>query len=111
MSEPQFCANDGTCSCAKFHADPSNCERRAERLASELATLRPATAARLHLIECLVDHYGSVNRAVLMDAGGLGPAQVSRDLALYQRLAPGNLVFDERTKTYLKSTAFARLWP
>lgn len=33
MTDPwPFCANDGTCSCAKFHDDPTGCERRAERL-------------------------------------------------------------------------------
>ena len=32
MTDPwPFCANDGTCSCAKFHADPTGCERREER--------------------------------------------------------------------------------
>jgi hypothetical protein len=73
--------------------------------------LTPATAARLHLIECLVAHYGSVNRAVLGDACGLAPAQVSRDLALYQQLAPANLVFDGSSKTYLRGAGFTRLWP
>jgi len=28
-----YCAQDGTCSCAKFAADPTNCERRMERAA------------------------------------------------------------------------------
>lgn len=31
MNPWPFCANDGTCSCAKFHDNPEGCERRAER--------------------------------------------------------------------------------
>lgn len=46
-----FCANDGTCSCAKFHAKPDNCERRAERF-PELA-LKPAA-----LMRCAADRDG-----------------------------------------------------
>jgi hypothetical protein len=78
---------------------------------NELATLRPTVAVRLQLIEALVTHYGHVNRAVLADAFGVGPATATRDLALYQHLAPGNLVFDDSAKVYLRGAAFKRLWP
>jgi hypothetical protein len=77
----------------------------------ELSTLRPAVLMRLQLIESLAAHYGSVNRAVLCDCCGLAPAQITRDLALYQAIAPGNLIFDNSTKSYLRSTSFTRIWP
>jgi hypothetical protein len=45
-----------------------------------------------------------------MEMYGVGPACATRDLRAYRELAPDNLVFDDRSKTYLKSKNFKRLY-
>lgn len=39
MNTPEFCANDGTCSCAKFHEDPSGCENLLDKFEAQLHDL------------------------------------------------------------------------
>jgi hypothetical protein len=70
-----------------------------------------ALQARLRLIDFLLDYYGSVARAEVMDFCGIGPAQASRDLALYLEQAPGNMWLDHATKRYLRSSFFERQFP
>lgn len=41
---------------------------------------------------------------------GVAPAGATRDLALYREAAPGNIVFDGRTKTYRIGVSFAPLF-
>lgn len=70
-----------------------------------------ALRQRLATIDCLVDQYGTINRAVLCDLFGISVPQASLDLAAYQEMAPQNLVYDKRQKTYVRSPYFQRLWP
>jgi hypothetical protein len=73
--------------------------------------LRPTLLLRLQFIECLLDHYGTVNRGVIMDYFGLSMPQASRDIHMYLDLAPGNASYDLSARAYRRSESFYRLWP
>lgn len=75
-----------------------------------LERMRPALRARLHFIECMLLHYGTINRSVVMDVFGLSVVQASDDLQHYLALAPGNAEYDLSARTYRRSPAFARLF-
>jgi len=64
---------------------------------------------RLKQIEILVKNYGYVNRRVLMGLNGLGSAQVTRDLAAYKAIAPGNMTLDQVSKTYIRTPGFKEM--
>jgi hypothetical protein len=70
-----------------------------------------AVQARLRFIDTMLEHYGSVGRAIIMDYFGMGGASASRDLALYNKLAPHNMVFDNSSKLYLRGPNFERKFP
>lgn len=76
-----------------------------------LPPLRPVLLLRLQFIECLLACYGSINRATIMDYFGLSQPQASLDLRMYQDLAPANMIYDLRAKTYVRNASFKRLWP
>jgi hypothetical protein len=69
-----------------------------------------AIAQRLRLIDFLVEHYGYINRATLMDYFGISTPQASKDIAEYMELAPHNLVYNMGAKRYEKTDRFARLY-
>jgi predicted DNA-binding transcriptional regulator YafY len=73
--------------------------------------MNASLARRLRFIDFQLDHYGSINRAALMDYFGLSPAQASRDIKAYKEAAPGNMTFDEGSKIYLRSHAYTRSFP
>jgi hypothetical protein len=60
-------------------------------------------------IEARLYWAGRVNRADLIDQFGIQIAQASKDLTLYQALAPANIVYDKSLKTYRASDRFAPL--
>jgi isochorismate hydrolase len=76
----------------------------------ELDKLPFAITQRLRLIELMLIHTNSVNRAVLSDYFGISTQQASTDFQLYQKLAPNNMQYDVRGKTYRRTDAFQRLW-
>lgn len=59
-----------------------------------------AVMQRLRLIDFLLGHYGSLGREELMDYFGIGPAQATRDFAVYAKEAPGNAVLNMKTKRW-----------
>src|SRR5216684_2534181 len=68
--------------------------------------LRWGTERRLEFIEFRLYWEGRVNRADLTGEFGISVPQASLDLARYQQLAPGNMVYDKRAKTYLAAPGF-----
>ncbi len=71
--------------------------------------LKWAINQRLTFIEARLYWAGRVNRADLIDQFGIQMAQASKDLTLYQALAPASIVYDKRQKTYRASDRFAPL--
>src|SRR5262245_21126577 len=61
---------------------------------------------RLEFIEFRLFWEGGVNRADLIEAFGISVPQASKDLALYQEQAPGNVVYDKSAKRYVASKGF-----
>lgn len=70
-----------------------------------------AIEQRLRLIDFLLAHYGTLNRAAVMDYFGVSMPQASTDIQEYLQLAPANAVYDPRRKTYVRGEAFSRVWP
>ena len=68
-----------------------------------------AMRERLTFIEARLYWAGRINRADLIEQFGIQMAQASKDLTLYQTLAPRNIVYDKRLKTYQASDRFAPL--
>lgn len=73
--------------------------------------LNYAVEQRLRLLDFLLDHYGTVNRAALMDYFGISVAQASNDIQTYLAIAPTNATYDASAKTYRSTQGFVRVWP
>lgn len=73
--------------------------------------LNYAVEQRIRLIETVLDHYGSVRRALLEDYFGISKPQASNDLGLYNQLAPGNMEYSLKEKCYKRTDQFKRLYP
>lgn len=69
-----------------------------------------AVQQRLRLIDFLLAHYGSIGRAEVEGFFGVGSATVTRDFALYLRLAPGNALLNQQSKRWVRSDIFKRLY-
>lgn len=80
------------------------------RPVTPLVRMRPALRQRLHFIECMLLHYGTINRSVVMDFFGLSSVQASGDLQHYLALAPANAEYDLGAKTYRRGPTFQRLF-
>lgn len=61
---------------------------------------------RLEFIDFRLFWDGKFNRGDLVETFGISPQQASSDIAEYERLAPSNLVYDRRLKTYLRGEDF-----
>lgn len=77
----------------------------------DVLKLNYAVEQRLRLIDFLVSNYDSVGREQLVDFFGISLPQATRDFRTYRQIAPGNLVFDDSTKRYRKSSKFERVYP
>ena len=69
-----------------------------------------AVEQRLRMIDFLLYHYGSVSRAELSDFFGIGTASVTRDFALYNRLAPQNALLNQSSKRWVRAETFKRVY-
>ena len=69
-----------------------------------------AVEQRLRFIDFLLHHYGTLNRAAIMDYFGVSIPQASMDIREYIALAPNNALYDKSAKTYRKTEEFARVW-
>ena len=61
---------------------------------------------RLEFVEFRLFWDGRVNRGDLVRHFGISVPQASTDLARYQQLAPGNLLYDRNAKTYAAAKGF-----
>ena len=64
---------------------------------------------RLEFIDFRLLWEGRLNRADLTSHFGISVPQASMDLARYQELAPGNLLYDRQQKTYIPAASFRPL--
>jgi hypothetical protein len=70
-----------------------------------------ALLERLRFVDFLLDHFGVVQRKHLMDCFGISEPQASLDLRRYQELAPTNMQYDLKGRTYRKSEVYVRVLP
>lgn len=68
--------------------------------------VRRGVKERLEFIEFRLFWEGRLNRADIMDRFAISMPQASKDLSLYESIAPGNLFYDVSAKRYLASADF-----
>ena len=61
---------------------------------------------RLEFIEFRLFWEGTINRSDIIDYFSVSVPQTSKDLALYQERAPGNMEYDKRAKRYVAADRF-----
>lgn len=69
--------------------------------------LRWGVERRLEFIEFRLYWEGGINRIDIMEQFGVSVPQASKDLSLYQELAPRNMEYDKSEKRYFASAHFA----
>jgi hypothetical protein len=69
--------------------------------------IRWGVERRLEFIEFRIFWEGGVRRADLISTFGVSEPQASKDLTLYQEMAPGNMVYDKVSKRYVAASGFA----
>jgi hypothetical protein len=69
-----------------------------------------AIEQRMRFIDFLLARYGTIQRSAIMDYFGMSEPQASKDLGQYMELAPGNMAYDLRAKTYRRCNTFQRVW-
>ena len=72
----------------------------------QLAELTQPQRDRLAFVELRVRFIGEIRRQDLVSRFGIQSAAASRDLALYKDLAPGNIDYDSKAKTYILGPDF-----
>ena len=77
---------------------------------SSLAELAQPQRDRLAFIELRVRFVGEIRRQDLVDRFAIQSAAATRDLALYRELAPGNIDYDSKGKTYVLGDDFHSLF-
>lgn len=75
-----------------------------------LAEISQSQQERLSHIDFRIWYFGQISRADLVDRFGVSEAAASRDLALYKELAPDNLSYDTKAKTYTLAPGFKPLY-
>lgn len=73
---------------------------------AQLACLAQPQRDRLAFVELRVRFMGEIRRQHLVTRFGIQSAAASRDLALYKDLAPGNINYDSKGKTYVLGPDF-----
>jgi predicted DNA-binding transcriptional regulator YafY len=68
--------------------------------------VRRGVKERLEFIDFRLFWEGRINRADIMDRFAISMPQASKDLSLYESIAPGNLSYDVSAKRYLASSSF-----
>lgn len=71
-----------------------------------LSDLTQPQRDRLAFIELRLRFLGEIRRQDLVSRFGIQAAAASRDLALYKELAPGNIDYDSKAKTYILGPSF-----
>ncbi|KAA6459828.1 WYL domain-containing protein [Acidobacteria bacterium AB60] len=68
--------------------------------------LRSGVKQRLEFIDFRLFWEGRINRSDIMERFKISTPQASKDLSLYESMAPGNLFYDVSAKRYLASSIF-----
>lgn len=79
-------------------------------LINPLAELAQPQRDRLAFIELRVRFVGDIRRQDLVERFAIQSAAATRDLALYRELAPGNIDYDSKGKTYVLGADFCSLF-
>ena len=77
---------------------------------AKLAEISQAQQERLFHIDFKLYFLGSVNRSDLVERFGIKEAAASRDLSQYKDLAPKNIEYDTKVKTYIQRDGFKPLF-
>lgn len=72
----------------------------------DLSSFRWGVIRRLEFMEFRLYWDGRINRSDLTGFFGISVPQASADLARYQQIAPNNVIYDKRAKTYFASKEF-----
>lgn len=72
----------------------------------ESPAIRWGVEQRLEFIEFRLFWEGGINRGDIIEMFGVSVPQASRDLTMYQEVAPGNVDYDKSAKRYIPSQAF-----
>ncbi|MFE4140205.1 WYL domain-containing protein, partial [Pseudomonas aeruginosa] len=72
----------------------------------QLAELTQPQRDRLAFVELRMRFIGEMRRQDLVARFGIQSAAASRDLALYKDLAPGNIDYDAKGKSYVLGPGF-----
>lgn len=75
-----------------------------------LAEISQSQQERLSHIDFRIWFFGQISRADLVSRFGVSEAAASRDLALYKDLAPDNLAYDTKAKTYTLGQGFKPIY-
>lgn len=76
----------------------------------ELAQAPRSQVERLAFIEARLYFLGELQRQDIAERFSIASVQASRDVSLYKQLAPKNLDYDYRTRTYQPSDNFKRIF-
>lgn len=82
----------------------------AQDIEEQLAAVNQSQRERLFHIDFKLYFLGSVNRTDLVSRFGIKEAAASRDLSLYKELAPKNIEYDTKAKTYIQREGFTPLF-
>ncbi|MCO7227391.1 YafY family protein [Pleionea sp. CnH1-48] len=75
-----------------------------------LEDISQAQQERLFHIDFKLRFLGAVNRNDLVRRFGIKAAAATRDISLYKELAPKNLIYDTKAKTYIEADQFKPLF-
>ncbi|OZY84514.1 WYL domain-containing protein [Cellvibrio mixtus] len=76
----------------------------------KLADLTQSQRDRLAFIEMRVRFLGEIRRQDLVTRFGVQAAAATRDLAFYKELAPGNIDYDSKGKTYVLGASYSPIF-
>ncbi len=76
----------------------------------KLEDISQAQQERLFHIDFKLRFLGAVNRNDLVSRFGIKAAAATRDISLYKELAPKNLIYDTKAKTYIEADQFKPLF-
>lgn len=75
-------------------------------MTDESPAIRWGVEQRLEFIEFRLFWEGGINRGDIIEMFGVSVPQASRDLTMYQEVAPGNVDYDKSAKRYIPSQMF-----
>lgn len=76
----------------------------------KLEDISQAQQERLFHIDFKLRFLGAVNRNDLVSRFGIKAAAATRDISLYKEMAPKNLIYDTKAKTYIEADQFKPLF-